>query len=59
MNKKIQEHLFNFLFWEWKMFLEFLFGHVQIFLPSLGQGGLEIALIDSPGNCSQLMNTIK
>lgn len=59
MHKKIQEHLFHFLFPEQKMLLQFLFGHVLIFLPNLGQGGLEISLIDSPGNCSQIMNTIK
>lgn len=41
------------------MLLQFLFGHVLIFLPNLGQRSLEIAVIDGPGNCSQLMNTIK
>lgn len=35
------------------------FGHVLIFLPDLGQHGLEMALTECFGNCSQLMNAIK
>lgn len=51
--------LVSFFFWEQKKLLQFLFGQVLIFLPNVGQGGLEMALIDCSGNCSQLMNTIK
>lgn len=40
------------------MLLQVVFGHVLLFLPNLGQGGLEIAFIDSPGSCSQMMNTV-
>lgn len=50
---------FIFLLGAEKVVAGFFFGHVLIFLPDLGQGDLEIALIDCSGNCSQLMNTIK
>jgi len=49
----------SFFFWEQNKLLQFLFGHVLIFLPNLGQGGLEMALADCSGNGSRLMNSIK
>lgn len=59
MYKKVQVCSFHSPSGSRKSCRRFFFGHMLIFLPNLGQGDLEIALIDCSGNCSQLMNTIK